>query len=181
MTDLSNLTPDQADCLFDRATIDKALDAQALALTHRLENSNPLAMVVLHGGLIYAGHLLTRLNFRLQQDYIHATRYRGEQTGSPELHWLAPPHSDLEGRSILLLDDIFDEGHTLQAIREYCLGHGAEEVVTAVLLTKLHDRGIAIKPDYSAMEVEDRYVFGFGMDLHHSWRNANGIYAVKEL
>lgn len=180
MTDLSSLTPDQADCLFDRAAIDSALDAQALELTQRLENSNPLAMAVLHGGLIYAGHLLTRLNFRLQQDYIHATRYRGEQTGGNELHWLAAPHSDLKGRSILLLDDIFDEGHTLQAIKAHCLEKGADEVVTAVLLTKRHDRGIALKPDYSALEVEDRYVFGFGMDLHHGWRNANGIYAVKQ-
>lgn len=180
MTDLTSLTPAQADCLYDRATIDEALDAQARLLTERLERSNPLAMVVLHGGLIYAGHLLTRLNFRLQQDYIHATRYRGEQTGGSELHWLAAPHSELSGRSILLLDDIFDEGHTLKAIMDYCLENGAKEVVTAVLLTKQHDRGIAMKPDYSALEVEDRYVFGFGMDLHHSWRNANGIYAVKE-
>ncbi len=179
MQDLNRYTPEQADCVYDRAAIDAALDRQAVALTERLACCNPIAMVVLHGGLIYAGHLLTRLNFRLEQDYVHATRYRGAQTGGRELQWLAPPHSDLRGRSVLLLDDIFDEGYTLMAIKDYCLEKGAQEVVTSVLLTKQHDRGVTQSPDFSALQVEDRYVFGFGMDIEHAWRNANGIYALK--
>ena len=137
-----------------------------------------MALCVLHGGLIFTGHLLTRLQFPLQQDYIHATRYCGQTTGEG-LKWLAPPHESLENRTILLLDDIFDQGYTMQAIRDYCLAAGAAAVYSAVLLTKNHPRDKAeMRPDFVGLEVEDRYVFGFGMDYELLWRNANGIYAM---
>ncbi len=170
----------QADCLYDRKTIDAALDDMAVAITQKLADKNPLVLCILHGGLIFSGHLLTRLPFRLQQDYIHATRYRGKQSGD-QLHWQASPHESLERRVILLLDDIFDQGNTLQAIRDYCFAEGAEEVYSAVLLKKNHQRPTkAMVPDFIGLEVEDRYVFGFGMDYEHYWRNANGIYALPE-
>lgn len=170
----------QAECLYDRKAIDTALDKIATEIIQQLADKNPLVLCVLHGGLIFSGHLLTRLPFLLQQDYIHATRYCGKQQGG-ELNWLAPPHESLNGRVILLLDDIFDQGNTLQAIRDYCLAEGAANVYSAVLLKKNHQRSKKImSPDFVGLEVDDRYVFGFGMDYEHQWRNANGIYALPE-
>lgn len=170
---------DQAECIYDRASIDAAIDQIAEQITRQLAEKNPLVLCVLHGGLIFSGHLLTRLNFPLQQDYIHASRYGGLTFGEG-LKWLAPPHESLEGRNILLLDDIFDQGFTLQAIRDYCLAASASAVHSAVLLTKNHTREKAdMKPDFSGLQVEDRYVFGFGMDYELQWRNANGIYAIN--
>lgn len=170
----------QAECLYDRKNIDAALDKIAVDITNELADKNPLVLCVLHGGLIFSGHLLTRLAFPLQQDYIHATRYCGKQQGN-KLNWLAPPHESLNGRVILLLDDIFDQGNTMQAIRDYCLAEGAAEVYSAVLLKKNHQRPKTImQPDFVGLEVNDRYVFGFGMDYEHQWRNANGIYALPE-
>ncbi len=174
--------PEQfADCLYTREQIDQALDALAADITARFSTRFPLVISVLNGGLIVAGHLLTRLAFPLQLDYIHATRYRGARTGSDQLHWQAPPHNDLADRHILLIDDIFDEGHTLQALETYCLEKGAASVASAVLLRKKHPRPVAdMTPAFIALDVADRYVFGFGMDVDHEWRNANGIYALKE-
>ena len=173
--------PDTATCIFDRAAIDAALDALAEEITRDLGETTPLVLPVLQGGLILSGHLLTRLNFALHQDYIHASRYRGAQSGSDELHWIAHPRADLKGRTVLLLDDIFDQGFTLEALHQWCLDQGVEEVKSAVLVTKEHDREVAdYQPEYSALTVDDRYIFGFGMDYDHGWRNANGIYAIND-
>jgi hypoxanthine phosphoribosyltransferase len=167
------------DCLYDRGAIDTALDRMAADISAKLADKHPLMLCVLHGGLIFSGHLLTRLQFPLQQDYIHATRYRGQLEGHEKLEWLASPHTSLKDRTVVLLDDILDEGFTLEAIREACLLDGAKAVFTAVLLKKNHPRPVAaLKADFVGMEVGDRYVFGFGMDYKHEWRNANGIYAV---
>lgn len=156
------------------------MDRIAREISNELANSHPLVLNVPHGGLVFSGHLLTRLNFPLQLDYIHATRYRGELQGRG-LHWIARPDTPLEDRTVLLLDDIFDEGHTMAALREYCLEQGARQVMTAALLIKNHLRPVACDPpEFVALEVDDRYVFGFGMDYEHEWRNANGVYALKE-
>ncbi len=169
-----------AELIYSRAQIDAALDELADAITGRLAQRFPLVVSVLNGGLIVAGHLLTRLDFPLEVDYVHATRYRGARTGADRLHWLAPPHNALADRHVLLIDDIFDEGHTLAALEKYCADKGAASVASAVLLKKNHPRPVAaMTPAFIALEVEDRYVFGFGMDVDHEWRNANGIYAVK--
>ena len=172
--------PVGAEPVFTRQDIDAALDRLAARLTADLADSHPVALTVLHGGLVFAGHLLPRLAFRLTTDYVHATRYRGAQRGS-ELVWIARPATALAGRTVLLLDDIYDEGFTLESLVDFCRDMGAARVVSAVLLRKHHHRPTAaLQPDYHALEVDDRYVFGFGMDIHHEWRNANGIYAVPQ-
>lgn len=178
-TSLSDL-PERSECLYGRATIDQAMDRIAREISAELAGSHPLVLCVPQGGVIFSGHLLTRLNFPLQLDYIHATRYRGELQGQG-LHWIATPTTPLKGRTLLLLDDIFDEGCTIAALRDYCLEQGAKRVLTAVLLKKNHPRPLASDPpEFIALEVDDRYVFGFGMDYEHEWRNANGVYALKE-
>lgn len=171
----------EADCLVTGAGIDQALDRMAKAITEDLADANPLVICIMTGGLVAAGQLLTRLDFPLHLDYLHATRYRGATSGGAEVHWLVEPHLSIEGRNVLLVDDILDEGHTLAAIQAYCRGHGAASVRTAVLVDKLHDRKYpGASADYIGVEVEDRYLFGSGMDYKEYLRNAAGIWAVKE-
>ena len=180
------LTPDLAqvlersECLFDRAAIDRALDVLADDVTADLKDSNPLALCVLNGGIVFSGHFLTRLPFSVQVDYIHASRYHGGLHGG-ELKWIAKPSTSLEGRTVLLLDDIFDQGYTMEGLRDACLEQGAKAVYSVVLLTKEHERDqVTYKPDYSALSVPDQYVYGFGMDYEHELRNLDAIYALKD-
>lgn len=169
----------EADCLHSGAEVERALAAMAQAINRELEGREPLVLCVMTGGLVVAGQLLTRFTFPLHLDFVHATRYRGETSGG-DIHWLVEPHRTLEGRTVLLLDDILDEGHTLAAIQDYCRGNGAREVYTAVLVEKLHDRkNPRAKAEFIGLRVEDRYVFGYGMDYKDYLRNAPGIYAVK--
>ncbi len=170
---------DKADRLYSAEEVGHALDRLARQLTERFSDSDPLVLCVMQGGLIPAGMLLPRLSFPLQQDYIHATRYAGGTRGG-ELHWVVKPSIPLQGRVVLIIDDIHDEGLTLDAIVRDCRASGALEVHSAVLVNKIHDRKQGLSADFAGLEVEDRYVFGFGMDYKGYLRNAAGIYAVSE-
>jgi len=169
---------EEADCLYSREQVEAAIVALAKTISDDLAEKNPLVLAVMSGAMIPAGMLLSYLDFPLQIDYIHASRYRGATAGG-ELDWRVSPRFPLAGRCVLVIDDILDEGLTLQAILDSCHEQGASEVHSAVLVKKLHERNIGIEADYVGLEVEDRYVFGFGMDYKEYLRNAPGIFAVK--
>jgi hypoxanthine phosphoribosyltransferase len=168
----------EADCLFTAEQVGVALDDIAERISAKHRDNNPLVLCVMNGGLIVTAELMLRLDFPLEQDYLHATRYRGETTGG-ELRWLAEPKHSLKDRHVLVIDDILDEGYTLAAIAEHCQQAGAHSVETVALVEKSHDRKHGIKADYIGLEVEDRYLFGYGMDYKGYLRNAAGIFAVK--
>ena len=173
---------EEADCLADAAAVESALDRMALEITARMAHTNPLVYVVMNGGLILAGRILPRLPFPLEVSYLHATRY-GHALQGTMLDWRVRPTQDLRGRTLLVLDDILDEGHTLHAIIEFLKAEGAREVRSAVLTHKVHDRKAypGMRADFTGLEVADRFLFGCGMDYKGYWRNAPGIYAVNGL
>jgi len=170
---------ESADCCYNSEQLSQALDRLAQRISEEYADKNPLFLCVMNGGLMTTAQLLLRLSFPLQYDYIHATRYRGNTRGG-ELHWYAKPSISLENRYVLLVDDIFDEGITLAKLVDYCRESKAQQVESIVLVNKKHDRKDGPVPEYVGVEVEDRYVFGFGMDYKGYLRNANGIFAVKE-
>ena len=153
--------------------------AQADELTPRLAGRNPLVLVLMQGALYYAAWLTVALAQPLEIDYIHATRYGARREGEM-LHWIRPPPAAVQGRQVLLLDDIFDEGVTLHEAAGACRRGGAESVVTAVLALKRHDRARMPPPDSVALEVPDAFVVGCGLDDNGRWRNLAGIYTIEE-
>ena len=172
-------TMEHAELLFSMTEIDQQISQLAEQLNRDYATLNPVVLCVMNGAVITLGHLLPKLSFPLQLDYIHATRYGDKMVGG-ELVWQARPMIDLADRHVLLIEDIFDEGHTLQALRDFCLQSGASSVRCLALVNKLHSRKQGPLPEYLGLEVPDRYVFGFGMDVEGYWRNAPGIFAVRE-
>ena len=167
-----------AELLYSAEDVEQAITSMAKAITEKLSGSVPLVLPVMNGGLVLGGKLIPQLNFPLQMDYIHATRYRGETSGS-ELSWLKKPESSLQDKIVLLIDDILDQGITLAAIVDYCYEAGAKKVYTAVLAEKIIEQDKPIKhADFTGLKLPDRYVFGSGMDYHEYHRNLTGIYAV---
>ncbi len=184
---MSNLTIPQAlakaDLLIDRPTIDAAVARVADEIARDYQGEVPVFLTIMHGALPFAGQLALELGARgqdVQFDYLHATRYRGELTGG-DLVWKHRPATALYGRRVLLVDDILDEGYTLQGVRQWCLEQGATDVRIVVLTVKRHDRCVpGVAADYVCLEVPDRYVFGFGMDVNEGLRSVPAIYAFKE-
>lgn len=176
---------DAADLLFDRDALEDAIEAMAdeIADDYGDDARPPVFLTIMHGGLPFAAQLAFALGeneIDVEMDYLHATRYRGNTTGSG-LAWLHRPATPLQGRRVLLVDDILDEGHTLKAVKHWCEDQGATDVRIAVLATKDHDRCVeGIDADYVGVVVPDRYVFGYGMDFHEQGRNLPAIYALAE-
>ena len=167
-------------CLYNTDQLETALDNMASAISEKLQNSNPLVLCVINGGIITTGKLLPRLRFPLTMDSVQATRYRNATTGS-DVHWLLKPSTALTDRTILIVDDILDEGHTLAAIIEWCKQQGATAVYSAVLLEKQLEQSKPVAADFVGLEVANHYLFGFGLDYKGYLRNANGIFACKEI
>ncbi len=181
-------TPKLADALatarvvHDREPLEAAILRMADEIREAYADGEvPLFLTVMNGGLPFAAQLAFALGERgldLHFDYLHATRYRGQTSGSG-LAWLHRPATPMQGRKVLLADDILDEGHTLLAVKHWCEDQGASEVRIAVLAQKVHDRCVeGICADHVGVEVPDAYVFGYGMDYHEQGRNLPAIYAL---
>ena len=171
--------PRQAEVLHDRRAIDAMIAHQATLMNTRYAGERVLALPVMTGALVYAGQLLPQLDFALELDYVHATRYDGARSGGA-LHWLMKPRLPVVGRTVLLLDDILDEGITLHSIRNWLLEAGAASVAIAVLVHKEKTLPQPCLPTFPALTVPDRYVYGFGLDADGLWRNADGIFVAQD-
>ncbi len=168
--------------IHERDVLENAIQRMAGEICNEYEQGDvPLFLTVMNGGLPFAAQLafaLGDLGLDLHFDYLHATRYRGQTSGSG-LAWLHRPATPMQGRKVLLADDILDEGHTMLAIKHWCEDQGAAEVRIAVLAEKKHDRCVAgISADHVGVDVPDAYVFGYGMDYHEQGRNLSAIYAL---
>lgn len=170
---------ERADVLYTKPQVEAALDNLGRDITAALGEKEPIVLCIMLGGLVPTGKLLDRMTFPLHLNYVHATRYEGATSGG-DLRWVAKPECSLQGRVVLLVDDILDEGLTLAAIHQACLAMDASEVHSAVLVEKRHDRKNDYQASFVGLEVEDRYVFGYGMDYKGYLRNAPGIYAVSD-
>jgi len=168
----------QAELIHSARVVNAAIERLSQEVTVALMDGCPVVICVMSGGLVFAGQLLARLNFPLQVDYVHASRYQNNTVGMT-LTWQALPQLDLTNRTVLLLDDILDEGITLLAIKEKCLALGAKAVLSAVLVEKALDHSKPMAADFVGLEVPNRYVFGCGMDAYGWWRNLPAIYALK--
>ena len=150
----------------------------AAALAPQLEKVNPVVLAVMHGGAFAALELSRRFAFPHEFDYVHVTRYRGGTRGH-KLVWRARPSKALAGRCVLVVDDIFDHGTTLQAVQRALDRLGVASQRTAVLVVKRRKRGRrGPRVDVSGLVVDDVYVFGSGMDYRGHWRELGGVYAI---
>lgn len=138
----------------------------------------PLVLSVMRGSVVFAGHLLPRLRFPLDFDYLDVTRY-GDETSGGEISWKVSPGTAVAGRVVLVIDDILDEGQTLAAVRAKLLAAGAAEVYSAVFADKDTGKVKPLRADFTGIVVPDRYVFGFGMDVQGAWRNLPAVYALN--
>lgn len=167
-----------AECIYNEHDVTQAISTVAMALNATFNNEQPVVLSVMNGAVFFVGQLLPRLNFPLELDYVHASRYQSGIEGR-DIEWIVTPQTDLKNRCVLVLDDILDEGITLKAIVEKCYSLGAKQVKTAVLVEKKLEKEKSISADYVGFSVPNRYVFGCGMDVYGWWRNLPEIYALK--
>ncbi|UJP06123.1 MAG: hypoxanthine-guanine phosphoribosyltransferase [Nitrosomonas sp.] len=172
-------TLNTAELIHSEQAVNEAVNRLAIEIKQALSHQFPLVLCVMSGAAVFCGQLLPRLPFPLDFDYVHLTRYDKALRGG-EIHWRMEPKEAVKDRTVLVLDDILDEGITLSAIHQKVMKNGAKAFYSAVFAEKNTDRPRPLKADFIGLTVPDRYVFGFGMDIHGAWRNLPAIYAAKE-
>lgn len=170
---------EQSELIYSAQAVEMAIDQLAGKINESLSNSYPLVMCIMGGAVVFSGQLLPKLKFPLEFDYVQASRYHN-QTQGQHLAWKVMPGENVHGRTVLLLDDILDEGYTLEAIKQKCLEQGATRVFIAVLSEKDLGHEKPVSADFIGLTLPNRYVFGCGMDVYGWWRNLPAIYALKE-
>ena len=164
--------------LVSRADVDAAFARLAAATQPLVERDSCVLMGVLLGGLLPLARLASQLQGDFVLDTCRVGRY-GDATrgGSPQ--WLAQPRAELRDRHVVLVDDIYDEGVTLEFLVRHCQQAGARHITTVVLVHKRHGRAqVALQPDLVGLEVGDEYVFGCGMDYQGRWRHLPDIWGL---
>jgi len=169
-----------SECLATRSEVSSAVEQLAEEIRSDYHDKNPVVICLMNGGLYLTAALTQHLELPLRLDYMHATRYRGGTIGK-DLHWLKMPFLNLANEHVLVVDDIYDEGITLQEVEMKLLEQNPASLNSLVLVDKLHHRkpaGFSVR--YVGMELEDKYLFGCGMDYCGHWRHLPQIYAVNE-
>ncbi len=173
-----NPTVPGAHLLVARGEVDAAF-ARLVAATQPLIDQDPCVLMgVLLGGLLPLARLATPLQGDFILDTCRVGRY-GDATrgGSPQ--WLSQPRVELKDRHVILVDDIYDEGVTLEFLVRHCQQARARRITTLVLVHKQHGRAqVGLKPDLVGLAVGDEYVFGCGMDYQGRWRHLPDIWGV---
>ncbi len=170
--------PENSRLYIDRATIQHRIQALADEINAAHEGRSVLLLTVLNGGMIFAAELAQRLQLDLTMDCVQVSRY-GHGTEGGNLRWIHRPTEPIEDRHVLLCDDIHDQGFTLQAIDRWCRESGARSVHSVVLVQKNHAREYADHtPDYCGLQIEDRFIFGMGMDYRSQYRHLPEIYEI---
>lgn len=179
------MSPDDARRILAEADLLCSAQESALAVRRmageiaaRLRDANPLVLAVMGGAVVFTGALLPQLDFPLDFDYLHVTRY-GDVTVGGRLKWVVEPRIAVAGRCVLVVDDILDEGVTMAEIVKHLRAQGAAQVLSAVFAEKELGRDKPIAADFVGVRLPNRYVFGYGMDVKGAWRNLPAVYAVK--
>jgi hypoxanthine phosphoribosyltransferase len=169
---------EEADVVCSAESVQAAVSRMASEISATLENEFPVVLSVMGGAAVFTGQLLPQLGFPLEFGAIEVTRYNNDIQGR-EITWRLPPRDNVRDRTVLVVDDILDEGITLAAIRIKLLEMGAKRVMAAVFADKDIGREKPAHADFIGITVPNRYVFGFGMDAYGLWRNLPAIYALK--
>ena len=173
----------RAEELVSADTVQAAVRNVAEVLNQRFDTDEagafPLVLGVMGGAVVFTGHLLPQLTFPLEFDYIHVTRY-GDLDRGGEVVWKVIPRQNVAGRTIIVVDDILDEGETLAHVKQRLLDMGAADVVLAVFADKDLGRQKPVQADIVGLTIPNKFVVGFGMDAHGYWRNLPGLWVIKE-
>lgn len=164
--------------LLSAADVSAVYDRMAQAIAATLAEVNPVVLAVMNGGAFTAIELCRRFDFPYEFGYVHVTRYAEGLTGG-EIDWRVEPRPELEGRTVLVVDDILDAGLTLAALEHALTERGVARLYKAVFAVKeLPDAGERPSVDFEGTRTPNLYVFGCGMDYRGYWRGFPELLAV---
>ncbi len=166
--------------LFDEPAIHRRLDEMAEQISSDYRDRELTMIAVLHGSLMFVADLVRRIPLPLKLDCVSVASYHGQSQSCGEVLFKEATVPEVEGRDVLILDDILDSGHTLAAIRERLETARPRSIQVCVLLSKNKPRAREVNADYVGFEIEDEFVVGYGLDFRERYRNLPYIGVLRK-
>ncbi len=164
--------------MISAAEIQQRIQALASTISQKYHGKQVLLLGVLKGALCLVADLLRALDIQARVEFVRCKSYRGTmQRGGLEL--IAEPDLSLAGYSVLVIDDIFDSGKTLEAVIAFAEQQGAASVESIILLNKQVKKQVSMQPTYSLFSIEDAFVVGYGLDYEELYRGLAGVYRLQ--
>lgn len=165
--------------LIDGPAIKKRVTELAEAIDADYEGQTPVLLGVLTGSFIFLADLCREMKTRCEIDFVRVDSYGGGTTSSGDPALTLGAKLDLNGRAVLVVDEIIDTGLTLNLLLEKIKSMGAADVKTVALINKRAKREIPLEPDYTGFTVENGFLVGYGLDSAETMRNLPYI-AISE-
>lgn len=167
--------------MIDGDALEQGIAAVAGRLTSAYQGRSPLVVCVLNGAAMFHAELVLRMPIPVELDYIRVASYGDRMDSSGSVNFTAEGSTQIEGRNVILVEDIVDTGMTVRKLRSYYRDHGARSVEVAALLYKREADRFGEAPEYFAFEIPNRFVIGFGLDYRQQGRNLPAIYALDDV
>ena len=140
----------------------------------------PIVVGLLKGSFIFVADLIREINMPIEVDFLWVSSYGQSMESSGNIRIVKDLDRDIEGRWVLLVDDILDTGLTIREIYNFVKMKGPEVLKTCILLEKKGRKVVDFKPDYLGFEVPNKFLVGYGLDWGELGRNLRGVYAVED-
>lgn len=160
--------------------IQKKVTEVGKEISEEYKDKNPLIVGILKGALPFMADLMKEMDILLEYDMMDVSSYGTSFTSSGEVKILKDLDSSLEGRHVIIVEDIIDTGRTLKYLTEMFRHRKAASVKIATLLNKPSGRIVDLKADWACFDVPDEFVVGYGLDYLENYRNLPYVGVLKE-
>ncbi len=151
----------------------------ALAVNARYAGKNPIVVGILKGSIIFYSDFIRHLDMPVTLDFMAVSSYGSGAVSSGKLRMKKDLDSDVQGRDVIVVEDIIDSGFTLANLRELLKERGAKSVCIVTLLNKKGRREYDILPDYNCFDIDNEFVVGYGLDYNEKYRNLPYVGVLK--
>ena len=167
--------------LLDAATIQSRVKQLAGEIERDYPEDEEIHLVcVLKGGFMFMADLVRAMSHRVSLDFIAVSSYAQSKKSSGEVRLLKDLDSGLEGRNVIIVEDIVDTGLTLTYLQDILRARAPKTLRTACLLSKPSRRVVNVTVDYIGFTIEDRFVVGYGLDYAEQYRNLAHIAVLDQ-
>lgn len=174
------MTPHHLQLLLSKEQIAHRVREIARQVHADYQGKDLVILMVLKGAICLVADLIREIDLPLGIEWIKCSSYGASGKRRRELEIFGQEQLDVKNRDVLIVDDIFDTGHTIAALREILHERGARSIQSLVLLLKNVPHITTHLPEYVLFEIEDRFVVGYGLDFKEQYRGLPGIYTERE-
>ena len=162
--------------LFSSEEIDKRNIELGDEISKDYEGKKLVAISLLRGSFIFASDLVRNISIPVEIDFLTTSSYGDQEETSGNVEIVTDIRSDIEGRDVLIIDDIMDSGYTMQYVIEHLKKKNPSSIKTAVMLDKPSRRKVDLKPDYIGFSIPDVFIVGYGLNYGDYYRNIPYIF-----